>query len=72
MSRSEGRCPSCNSNVWPIKWPVKSQLCQDVWHEAPASGSRVPEHRCGVRGFADSGEACPGCVAAGRTPPEQP
>jgi hypothetical protein len=26
----------------------------------------TPEHRCGVRGFADSGDVCPGCAAAGR------
>lgn len=25
-----------------------------------------PEHRCGVRGFADSGDQCPGCLASGR------
>ena len=26
----------------------------------------TPEHRCGVRGFAESGDKCPGCVASGR------
>lgn len=28
------------------------------------------EHRCGVRGFAESGDQCPGCVLAGRAQPE--
>lgn len=28
----------------------------------------TPEHRCGVRGFADSGDKCPGCVAENRHP----
>lgn len=53
-------------NTTPI---LIREVCR--WNAAladPPPGGTTPEHRCGVRGFADSGDECPGCKAANRHP----
>jgi len=57
----------CKSDI--LRWQIPTELTEGG---RPETG---PEHRCGVRGFAESGDQCPAChVPGGRHAPlqEQP